>query len=144
MESAERQEEDGESESLDGSDAEEETELKDLGDNTEGPQIEDSNSPGTVIPSTSQDPGELRFDELEISDLSDRSLSRSPPRSQRPAVIHKNESIKTIVSSDMRKKSSQQQRKYHSKRSTRNAGRQTGSKAKQDKRVKVDSVGFLM
>ena len=156
MESVEKQEDqDEDSESLDESDEEEEPELKDLDDNATGQETEaqievpeeteisNSVEPGTPIPSTSQpieNPNDLKFDELQISDLSNRSLSRSPPRSQRDEdqVIHKNDSIKAIVSSDMMKKRSQQQRKYHSKRSTRNAGRQTGSKAKQDKRVKLE------
>jgi RIO kinase 2 len=104
-------------------------------------EISNSVEPGTPVPSTShshsiKNPSDLKLDELQISDLSDRSLSRSPPRSQRQDH-HTNNSIKTIVASDMTKKRSQQQRKYHSKRSTRNAGRQTGSKAKQDKRVKL-------
>ena len=158
MEFVEKQEDiDEDSESLGESDGEEELELKKLdndddaaGQETEGQievleQIEISNPVelGTPIPSTSQpieNPDDLKFDELQISDVSNRSLSRSPPRSQRQEDqdIHNNDSIKTIVSSDMMKKRSQQQRKYHSKRSTRNAGRQTGSKAKQDKRVKLE------
>ena len=159
MESVEKQEdEDEDSESLDESESEEEEpELKGLDDDAAGQETEaqievpeeteisNSVEPGTPIPSTSQPieiPNDLKFDELQISDVSNRSLSRSPPRSQREEdqVVHKNDSIKAIVSSDMMKKRSQQQRKYHSKRSTRNAGRQTGSKAKQDKRVKLDSV----
>jgi RIO kinase 2 len=152
MESVEKQEDqDEDSESLDESDSEEEPELKGLDDNAAGQETEaqievpeetEISNSGTPIPSTSQpieNPNDLKFDELQISDLSDRSLSRSPPRSQRQEdqAIHKNDSIKAIVSSDMTKKRSQQQRKYHSKRSTRNAGRQTGSKAKQDKRIKL-------
>ena len=154
MESAEKQDEAEESESLDESDGEEEPELNGLDDDAEGPETEaqievpeeteisNSVEPGTPVPSTSQsieNPSNLKFDELQISDLSDRSLSRSPPRSQRQEdlAIRKNKSIKTIVSSDMTKKRSQQQRKYHSKPSSRNAGRQMGSKAKQDKRVKL-------
>jgi RIO kinase 2 len=155
MESVEIQEDqDDDSESLDECDSEEEPELKGLDDNAAGQETEaqiempeeteisNSVEPGTPIPSTSQpieNPNDLKLDELQISDESNRSLSRSPPRSQRQEdkSNHKNDSIKAIVSSDMTKKRSQQQRKYHSKRSTRNAGRQTGSKAKQDKRVKL-------
>ena len=155
MESVEKQDQEEDSESLDESDGEEELELKDSDDDAGGQEneaqievleetkISNSVEPGTPIPSTSQhieNPDDLKFDELEISDLSNRSLSRSPPRSQRQEDqdIHKNNSIKAIVSSDITKKRSQQQRKYHSKRSTRNAGRQMGSKAKQDKRVKLE------
>ena len=155
MESVEKRDEDEDSESLDESEGEEEPELKGLDDNAAGQETEaqievpeeteisNSVESGIPIPSTSQpieNADDLKFDELQISDLSNRSLSRSPPRSQRQEDhqgIHKNDSIKAIVSSDMMKKRSQQQRKYHSKRSTRNAGRQTGSKAKQDKRVKL-------
>ena len=153
MESVEKKDEDEDSENLDESEDEEELDLKGLDDNAAGQETEAqievpeeteiSNSAEPPIPSTSQlieNANDLKFDELQISDLSNRSLSRSPPRSQRQEdqAIHKNDSIKAIVSSDMMKKRSQQQRKYHSKRSTRNAGRQTGSKAKQDKRVKLE------
>lgn len=154
MESVQIQDdEDEDSESLDESDGEEEQELKGLDDNATGQETEaqievpeeteisNSVESGTPIPSTSQpieNANDLKLDELQISDVSNRSLSRSPPRSQRQEdQVRKNDSIKAIVSSDMMKKRSQQQRKYHSKRSTRNAGRQTGSKAKQDKRVKL-------
>lgn len=155
MESVENQDEgeDEELESLDESDGEEEPESKGLNDKAEGQEseaqievpeeTETSNSVKleTPVPTTSQDienPNDLKFDELQISDLSDRSFSRSPPRSQRQEDLssRKND-ITAIVSSDMMKKRSQQRRKYHSKRSTRNAGRQMGSKAKQDKRVRL-------
>ena len=149
MESVEKQDQEEDSENLDESDGEEELELDDDASGqeneaqievTEETEISNFVEPGTPIPSTSQSietPDDLKFDELEISDLPNRSLSRSPPRSQRQEDqdIH---SIKAIVSSDMMKKRSQQQRKYHSKRSTRNPGRQMGSKAKQDKRVKLE------
>ena len=152
MESVEKQDQEEDSESLDESDGEEELELKDLDDDAGGQedeaQIEETEisksvEPETPIPSTSQsieNPDDLKLDELQISDISNRSLSRSPPRSQREEDQdnRKNDSIKAIVSSDMTKKRSQQHRKYHSKRSTRNAGRQMGSKAKQDKRVKLE------
>ena len=154
MESVEDQDQDEGSESSDESDGEEEPELELVGDSEsqeteaqievpEGTETSNSAEPQTPVPSTSEhieNPNDLKFDELQISDLSDRSLSRSPPRSQRQEdlasmSVHQNE-IKAIVSSDLTKKRSQQQRKYHSKRSTRNAGRPTGSKAKQNKRVK--------
>ncbi|KAF8807472.1 RIO1-domain-containing protein [Phlegmacium glaucopus] len=154
MESIENQDEGEESENLDESDDEEEQGLQNSDDNAEGQETEvqievpeDTEinkpvEPETLVPSTSQhieNSSDLRFDELQISDLSDRSLSRSPPRSQRQEDLvstHRND-MKAIVSSDLTKKRSQQQRKYHSKRSTRDAGRQTGSKAKQDKRVRL-------
>jgi len=49
--------------------------------------------------------------------------------------------VKERVASDLTKQRTRQAR-YHSKRSTRKAGRPTGSKAKQDTRVKLDSSGF--
>jgi len=82
----------------------------------------------------------LKIDQLEIGDDLNRSLSRSPPQSQREELQGNpsTDRVKDIVSSDIFKKQAQQQRKYHSKRSVRNAGRPKGSKAKQDTRVKVD------
>lgn len=85
----------------------------------------------------------------EPSDSSVRSLSRSPPRSRAGSPISLEKSvaslalndIKEIVSADLSKSRSQQQRKYHSKRGTRRAGRSQGSKAKQDNRVKLDTSG---
>ena len=76
-------------------------------------------------------------------------LSRSPPqsRSVSPATLERmmdaldlNE-IKNKVTSDLSKNMARQQRKYHSKRAVRKAGRPQGSKAKQDTRVKVDHHG---
>lgn len=76
-------------------------------------------------------------------------LSRSPPQSRSisPATLEKmmdaldlNE-IKNKVTSDLSKNMARQQRKYHSKRAVRKAGRPQGSKAKQDTRVKVDHHG---
>jgi RIO kinase 2 len=50
--------------------------------------------------------------------------------------------IRRKVTSDLSKARSHQQRKYHSKRSTRQAGRPQGSKAKQDKKVQLDRGGI--
>ncbi|KAF9453749.1 hypothetical protein P691DRAFT_657551 [Macrolepiota fuliginosa MF-IS2] len=50
--------------------------------------------------------------------------------------------IRGKVISDLSKTRSHQQRKYHSKRSTRQVGRPQGSKAKQDKKVKLDRSGI--
>jgi RIO kinase 2 len=110
-----------------------------------------SDKPDTLAeapPSPTMDPNGLKFEALDISDLSDHRLSRSPPQSRREILRDSSEdeggmpseskgNIKSIVSSDLTKKRAQQQRKYHSKRSTRHAGRAHGSKAKQDKRVKL-------
>ncbi|KAF5390169.1 hypothetical protein D9757_002868 [Collybiopsis confluens] len=62
-------------------------------------------------------------------------LSRSPPRSRvhSPAPTDNTvRDIKDIVKSNLEKTRTQQQRKYHSKRSTHRAGRARGSKAKQN------------
>lgn len=105
--------------------------------------------------SPSSDPNTLKFDDLEISDLSDTRLSRSPPESRRDLPERpiseeeedpENEGghqgdIKSIVASDITKKRAQQQRKYHSKRSIRSAGRSQGSKAKQSTKVKAGDYG---
>jgi len=97
------------------------------------------------------DPDSLKLEDLAISDLSDDRLSRSPPQSRREAPVEEQDEdeepsaqksdIKSKVASDISKKRSQQQRKYHSKRSTRSAGRAHGSKAKQDTRVKSSDHG---
>jgi len=99
----------------------------------QGPEVEMADGGDA---STSVD--ELKMDQLEIADEPNRSLSRSPPQSQREEMQGDHNRVKDIVSSDILKKQAQQQRKYHSKRSVRNAGRAKGSKAKQDTRIKVD------
>ncbi|KAF9569639.1 RIO1-domain-containing protein [Agrocybe pediades] len=103
--------------------------------------------------------GELHHQGISGSDsappnLSDQRLSRSPPESRRylsPANGDSEEEdevdgrvdIKSKVAADITKQRAQQKRKYHSKRSTRNAGRSQGSKAKQDTRVRMaDHGGF--
>ncbi|KAF9069106.1 RIO1 family-domain-containing protein [Rhodocollybia butyracea] len=71
---------------------------------------------------------------------STRNLSRSPPRSRSFSPDDPTRDIKEIVKSNLEKTRARQQRKYHSKRSTRRAGRPQGSKAKQDTRVQLDSA----
>ncbi|KAF8912730.1 RIO1 family-domain-containing protein [Gymnopilus junonius] len=98
-----------------------------------------------------EDPDTLKLEELGISDLSDDRLSRSPPQSRRESPLEELDEvddpsvpkadIKSKVASDISKRRAQQQRKYHSKRSTRSAGRAQGSKAKQDTRVKLNDHG---
>jgi len=66
--------------------------------------------------------------------------STRPPRSVSPAGTTTT-GIRDLVSSDLTKARASQHRKYHSKRSTRRAGRPHGSKAKQDTRVKLDHSG---
>ncbi|KAJ2931173.1 hypothetical protein H1R20_g5947, partial [Candolleomyces eurysporus] len=85
---------------------------------------------------------EEQLSELVILDEPNRSLSRSPPNS-RPSSPSRSESgseddVKTKVQHDLSKRRAQQQRKYHSKRSIRNAGRPQGSKARQDKKIRRD------
>jgi RIO kinase 2 len=92
----------------------------------------------------------------EFSDppsLPSRQISRSPPqsRSPSPASLEKmmaslslsaeRSGIKSIVSSDLKKQRARQDKKHHSKRGARRAGRPQGSKAKQDTRLKLDKSG---
>ncbi|KAF9270282.1 RIO1-domain-containing protein [Marasmius fiardii PR-910] len=70
-------------------------------------------------------------------------ISRSPPRSRSGSPItregnRQTKAIRSVVASNLEKSRAQQQKKYHSKRSTRRVGRSRGSKAKQDNRVKLD------
>ncbi|KAG6850495.1 hypothetical protein H0H93_012496 [Arthromyces matolae] len=79
------------------------------------------------------------------------SLSLPPPSTSRP-VSPENladltssldiSGIKNIVSNDLAKTRAAQQRKHHSKRGARRAGRPQGSKSKQDTRVKLDRSGM--
>lgn len=77
----------------------------------------------------------------------DQPLSGSSPQSRSPSSPTTKMSrldlngVKRIVSSDLTKHRTSQQRKYHSKRGTHRAGRPHGSKAKQDTRVKLDHSG---
>lgn len=94
----------------------------------------------------------LEDGDAELSDpVSSRPLSRSPPRSRSlsPVSLEKmaaamslQSGVKDLVSSDLAKTRARQQRKHHSKRGVRQAGRPQGSKAKQDTRVKLDRGGF--
>jgi RIO kinase 2 len=72
---------------------------------------------------------------------SSRTPSPSPLLTEMTAALHLN-GIKDIVSSDLTKERARQQRKYHSKRGARHAGRPQGSKAKQDTRIKLDRGGM--
>lgn len=102
----------------------------------------------TYKPTTNVDIDDIEqtFAELELSDPSLRYLSRSPPKSRRSSPdlvtpLPEIPNIKTIVSADLSRTRASQQRKHHSKRSSRNAGRPQGSKAKQDRRVRLDTSG---
>jgi RIO kinase 2 len=100
-----------------------------------GGNISDSADPlSTTISNT--------LSNLDISDSSTRELSRSPPKLRESLPIPQISTVKEVVSSDRAKSRARQERKYHSKKSSRRAGRPQGSKAKQDIRVKPDSTGF--
>lgn len=89
---------------------------------------------------------DLTVESLNLLEAPNRSLSRSPPQSRATSPVRQAASgrdyIKSIVASDLTKVRTQQRRKYHSKRASRTAGRAQGSKAKQDKKVKLDSNSF--
>ncbi len=88
--------------------------------------------------SIGDDPNELDLKDLTISDEMPKLPTHdSPQEDQTEDDQDRRARVKEIVSNDVAKKRTQQQRKYHSKRSARNAGRPQGSKAKQDKRVKL-------
>ena len=70
-----------------------------------------------------------------------RTPSPSPSLTEMTTTLHLSD-IKGIVSSDLTKERARQQRKYHSKRGVRHAGRPHGSKAKLDTRVKLDRGGM--
>ncbi|KAJ7706105.1 RIO1 family-domain-containing protein [Mycena rosella] len=137
----------------DGSEGSEDDSEEDSSDGSEGETEEDAEQESVEkdeTPAVPKEPPleETPADEEELSDPH-RSLSRSPPRSRTGSPISLEKSvaslalngIKEIVSADLTKARSQQQRKYHSKRNTRRAGRAQGSKAKQDTRVKLDTSG---
>lgn len=152
-EEEEEEEEEQDEEELDGQQGEAEASQHNEDDSTKGRPL--SLSPSSTprpshkpLESESTDPiaaVEEQLAELVILDEPNRSLSRSPPNS-RPSSPRRSEpdsddddgGIKTKVQHDLSKRRAQQQRKYHSKRSIRNAGRPQGSKAKQDKRIKRD------
>nr|GAT54921.1 predicted protein [Mycena chlorophos] len=102
--------------------------------------VDDTDEQESPIEEPPSSESEAEHDDDQFSEPS-RSLSRSPPRSRpdSPAVEKEPNAIKEIVSGDLSKKRTQQQRKFHSKRNTRRAGRSQGSKAKQDTRIKLDS-----
>lgn len=89
------------------------------------------------------DEADLTVESLNLLEAPNRSLSRSPPQSRATSPVRQaaagRDDIKSIVASDLTKVRTQQRRKYHSKRASRTAGRAQGSKAKQDKKVKLDS-----
>ncbi|KAJ7103462.1 RIO1 family-domain-containing protein [Mycena belliarum] len=133
---------------LDGSEGSEDESEDDSSDESQAEDPGEESRQNDETSALVEDPPE-QAGEDELSDPP-RSLSRSPPRSrtgspmpsEKPAALLPSNGIKEIVSADLTKARSQQQRKHHSKRSTRRAGRSQGSKAKQDTRVKMDTSGF--
>lgn len=150
-----------------------EEEEEEVGEEVDDPERADSNEAEKLeVPDDSVEP-ESRASEnpkkenpvvvdmtaLKIEDLSldqdgetnIRQLSRSPPQSRHDSPQRDDTDVeqsrrakmKEIVSNDVMKRKAQELRKYHSKRSARNAGRPQGSKAKQDTRVKLsDYTGW--
>jgi RIO kinase 2 len=72
-------------------------------------------------------------------DISVLNISRESSRSASPEPDTVKDDIKARAAAEVSKRQNQQRRKYHSKKSVRNAGRPQGSKGKQDTRVKLDS-----
>jgi RIO kinase 2 len=75
---------------------------------------------------------------FEMQKTLERPHSPSPDGLSKSVEALSVSDIKVKVTSDLSKARSHQQRKYHSKRSTRQIGRPKGSKAKQDKIIKLD------
>jgi RIO kinase 2 len=140
-------------------DDEEMVEEEDGNEETSEEDVEEDDAPTSRV----EDPGEINVtgssanlhvtrgarSQKESISPPRSDLSRSPPqsRSVSPATLEKMmdaldlAEIKNKVTSDLSKNMARQQRKYHSKRAVRKAGRPQGSKAKQDTRVKVDHHG---
>jgi len=109
----------------------------------------------TDEPSTSERPSQSTIDDLQLPETAVTSINspkasvpengfhlRSPDELTQKVESLNLSDIKTRVTSDLSKTHSYQQRKYHSKRSTRQVGRPQGSKAKQDKKVRLDRSGI--
>ncbi|KAF9242874.1 RIO1 family-domain-containing protein [Melanogaster broomeanus] len=104
-------------------------------------------------PESARTPNISQREQLHLLDRLPPILSflRSPPRSRSPSpdTLAKMTAALSLHSSDVRErvatdlaKRARQQKKYHSKRGAQRVGRPHGSKAKQDKRVKLDRGGF--
>ncbi|KAL0580387.1 Serine/threonine-protein kinase rio2 [Marasmius crinis-equi] len=149
----EEEEEDDEEEEVDDDEGDEEEE-ETKSEKDEKRTKDQKTDVGKTLEQPSPVPADSEFHEVRSSspgldppssNCSD--LSRSPPQSRSTSPANdnvprqNNRSIKDVVSNSLEKSRAQQQRKYHSKRSARRAGRPKGSKAKQDNRVKLD-VGW--
>ena len=128
----EQQQEDEEDEDEDEEEEEEEEE--------ESPDETESNKPED---DASENPEKENPDSVDIAELKMEDLgleSRPESRQREDSEESRRSRIKEIAWNDLKKLKSQQTRKYHSKRSTRNPGRPHGSKAKQDNRVKLSDL----
>ncbi|KAH6917321.1 atypical/RIO/RIO2 protein kinase [Coprinopsis sp. MPI-PUGE-AT-0042] len=85
-----------------------------------------------------KEPGIPKASDLDLSKL---EISEEPQDVNGEVETSEEEEprMKTKAVAEANKKANQQRRKYHSKKSARNAGRPQGSKAKQDTRVKLDN-----
>ena len=124
------------------SDEESETPGQPENSTTSNPGCEDPSPQGSqessVMPAKEQLP-------LSLVGPSSSQQSPSPPASptedDASPLQMQHLSIKDTVASDLAKHRARNKRKYHSKRSARQAGRPQGSKAKQDTKVKLDNSG---
>ena len=123
--------EDGDDDSDEGSDESEE----------EGAEADLPNMPPPVAGVEENSGADQSSVDVEEQLRSSSSRTPSPSLAKMTAALHLND-VKDIVTSDLTKERARQQRKYHSKRGTRHAGRPQGSKAKQDTRVKLDRGGI--
>ncbi|GLB36214.1 putative rio2, N-terminal [Lyophyllum shimeji] len=149
----EEEEEEEEEEDEEESEEEEEDEEESEKESQKSSVVDGALRPSTGATAEGEHIPSLGPPETAVTDASqetpDRPLSRSllqarptSPRSlaKLTSALDLND-IKDIVAGDLSKARTSQQRKYHSKRGARRAGRPQGSKAKQDTRVKLDRSG---
>ncbi|CAL1695416.1 unnamed protein product [Somion occarium] len=154
-ENDESEEEESEEEEEAGDQSEEEPaainerETKDIANSVAGPSSSTSRPEASGSKQVSDEGPQLsptsRSRPLSRSPPASRHTSRSPSslaeRTAALSISHKHD-LKERVASEVTKDRARQQRKYHSKRGAqRVGGRQKGSKAKMDTRVKVDQSG---
>ncbi|TCD61751.1 hypothetical protein EIP91_007977 [Steccherinum ochraceum] len=113
-----------------------------------------SHPPESPSADTAKTPDDSLVDSVLSPITRSRPISRSPPASrhtsrspspssliERTAALSLRENVKDRLTSQVSKDRARQQRKYHSKSGARTAGRQKGSKAKMDTRIKPDRSG---
>ena len=132
---------------------EEEEEEEEDEEDHDGEELETSEGEGHALGTKAPEESgsALVMDSLTLTEsnsgLACNSSTRPPhsrsvsPESCLGTTSRQKTDIRDLVSSDLMKARASQHRKYHSKRSTRRAGRPHGSKAKQDTRVKLDHSG---